>query len=120
MNKPQWIDELFASIDAKDSDKFLSFLTEDAAFAFANFPPAIGQNAIREFLGNFFNSINGLQHTINQVIISSTSIICKGIVTYTRLNGTELSVKFCNVFDVVVDKVKYYDIYIDASILYEN
>jgi len=44
----------------------------------------------------------------------------QGTVEYTRLNGSTLTVPFCNVIHFVADgKIANYNIYIDNSKLYE-
>ena len=46
MHSKDWWNSLFAAIDGKDTAAFLSFLTEDAEFRFANNPPAVGHAAV--------------------------------------------------------------------------
>jgi hypothetical protein len=38
---PDWLPALFASIDAQDVPRFLSFLAADARFRFGNLPAAL-------------------------------------------------------------------------------
>lgn len=40
MSVHDWVVDLFKSIDAKDTDKFISFLTQDGEFRFGNGPTA--------------------------------------------------------------------------------
>jgi hypothetical protein len=118
MDKPYWIDELFSSIDAKDTERFVKFLTKDGTFIFANYPPVSGRDNLIGFLNEFFKSIKALNHNVRNYIFSGNNIAAEGIVTYTRLSGTELTVKFCNVFTLENNLIKNYNIYIDASQLY--
>ena len=46
--------------------------------------------------------------------------VCEGEVTYTRHNGSVLSVPFANVFDLRGDKIAAYRIYIDNSALFND
>ena len=42
MANPQWVIDLFGSIDSMDSDKFASFLSDDCVFTFGNADSVIG------------------------------------------------------------------------------
>jgi len=55
--------DLFKSIDKSDTETFLSFLSNDATFIFGNLEPVEGKNNIRNFLNNFFKSIDHTEHS---------------------------------------------------------
>jgi hypothetical protein len=113
-----WITDLFRSIDAKDTGKFVGFLTEDGQFRFGNAPPAIGRAAITALLDGFFGSIKGLRHDVANTWTMPDHVICEGMVTYTRHDGSTLSVPFVDIFAMRGKLIKDYLIYIDASQLY--
>jgi len=115
---PPWVAALFASIDARDTPRFLSFLTDDARFRFANQPPAIGQAAIGDAVGGFFAAIAGVRHSVRHVWTVPGHVLCDGDVCYTRHDGSTLAVPFCNVFAVRGERVSDYLIYVDASALF--
>jgi ketosteroid isomerase-like protein len=115
---PAWVPALFASIDARDTPRFLSFLSDDARFRFANQPPAIGRAAIGDAVGGFFAAIAGLQHTLRHVWEVPGHVVCDGEVCYTRHDGSRLTVPFCNLFGVRGERVCDYRIYVDASALF--
>ncbi len=110
--------DIFDIIDKKDTEDFLNYFTDDASFQFANSPVVKGKKNIRAFLENFFNSIASLQHTILDTWQHSDSVIFRGIVTYTRLNHTKLTVPFVTIIKSSDEGIKEYLIYIDASQLY--
>lgn len=116
--RPAWIDDLFAAIDAKDADRFASFITEEGAFQFGNAPTVTGRPAIREAVAGFFASIRALSHDVRDVDAGGGRVWSRGTVTYTRHDGSQLSVPFCNCFDMRGDRVRHYQIYVDASALY--
>jgi len=113
-----WWESLFKTIDGKDVPGFLAFLTEDAEFRFANNPPAVGQAAIGAAVGGFFGAIGGSRHRFIRAWEDTTSAVCEGEVTYTRLDGSTLTVPFVNVFYLRGGKVARYLIYIDNSALF--
>jgi ketosteroid isomerase-like protein len=118
MNDLQWLHKLFAAIDGKDADAFVAFLTEDAVFAFGNLPPVSGKTAIRETLVGFFASIRALRHEVTDTWTLPDVFVAIGQVTYTRHDGSPLSVPFADVLKMQKKLVREYLIYVDASRLY--
>lgn len=118
MNLRDWIDCLFAAIDRQDADAFAGFVTEDACFVFGNLPAVTGRAAIRDFVAAFFGSIRAVSHRVPDVWQVGDTVICRGEVSYTRHDGSTLTVPFANVFRMEGDKVRDYRIYMDASALY--
>lgn len=118
MQNLAFLDKLYKYIDSHNSLGIIEFLTDDAEFLFANMPPAKGKENILAFLENFFKSIKGISHAVEKRFETDGHLISSGHVTYTRHNGTNLSVKFCNIFKMRGQLIEHYDIFIDASTLY--
>jgi ketosteroid isomerase-like protein len=113
-----WIAALFAAIDRQDAEAFAGFVTEDARFVFGNLPAVEGRAAIRDFVAGFFASIRSLSHDVPDAWQAGDTVICRGEVSYTRHDGSVLTVPFANVFRMEGDRVRDYRIYMDASALY--
>lgn len=118
MTTPEWIRELFASIDAMDADRFASFLSDDARFCFGNAPEVFGKESIRESVVGFFGNIKGLRHDILGTWTHSDTVICQGEVTYTRVDDSHIKLPFMNLFGMQDDRIKEYLIYIDITSLF--
>ena len=118
MQVVNWVTSLFKSIDAKDTDAFLSHLDSDCIFRFGNFPEVKGTEAIRQAVSDFFGSIEALNHIIANTWETKNHIICNGMVTYTRKDLKKTTVPFCNVFLMEGNKIKDYQIFIDVSPLF--
>jgi len=116
--KPEWIGRLFESIDAKDPERFASFIATDGSFVFGNAPAVSGRQAIRDAVAGFFSSVRGLSHQVLGVSEEGARIWARGVVTYERHDGSRLTVPFCNYFEMQGESVKHYQIYVDASALY--
>lgn len=112
---PDWIRRLFETIDAKDADGFVSFLTEDAQFRFGNAPEVTGKGDVREAVAEFFASINAIRHRILDVWVHPDTVICQGDVTYTRLDDSQITVPFVTVFRMKGDLVGRYLVYGDMT-----
>lgn len=117
-NVVPWMSALLARVDAMDTTGFLRFLTEDASFRFANAPAAVGHAAIDAMVSGFFGSIKACRHEILQAWVPPGHAIGRGLVTYTRHDGSTLTLPFVNVFALRAGRIAEYQIYIDATPLY--
>jgi ketosteroid isomerase-like protein len=114
------LDDLFKAVDAKDTERFLDFLTDEASFRFGSAPPAQGREAIRIAVNGFFSTIAGCRHVLARIVAEDDVIICEGEVTYTRHDASEVTLPFANVFELVGELISAYKIYADAGPLYEQ
>ena len=113
------LDGLFASIDDKDVDGFVEFLTADASFRFGSAPAAHGTAAIRAAVDGFFGTIKGLRHNVSRSMAGDGALVCEGDVTYTRTDGSEVRLPFVDVFEMSDDGlIADYKIYMDIGPLY--
>lgn len=118
MNSTDWIPALFSNIDAKDTARFLDFLTDDAEFRFGNAPAVVGKPAIGAAVDGFFASIRGSRHDLVRSWAPQGHCICQGSVSYARLDGSSVTVPFVNVLGMRDSLINDYRIYIDLSPLY--
>jgi ketosteroid isomerase-like protein len=109
------IPSLFASIDAKRTQQFLGFLTEDAVFRYGSNPRVVGRSAIELVVDQVFASIRSCSHRVLRVWEHPGSVICQGEVTYVRLDGRSIVLPFCNVFELRDERIARYEIYIDPG-----
>ena len=112
------IEALFNDIDSMDADKFVSYLDENVTFTFGNAPSVIGKENTRMAVDGFFKSIKGISHKKIRMWEHPDSILYQGTSSYTRHDGTDLTVPFLNVFILNGENIIDYKIYIDLSQLY--
>jgi ketosteroid isomerase-like protein len=110
-----WVAGVLRAVDGKDFARFCGFLAEDAMFVFGNAPAVTGAAAARAAVGGFFETIDALCHDVTDVWSSGETILCRGTVTYTRRDGTKLTVPFANVVRMRGPLALHYQIYVDAS-----
>ncbi len=118
MSREDRVRALFRSIDAKDLDSFLKVLTDDAVLRFGNAPEVHGKDGIGEAIGGFFGAIKSLKHDLTEIHITDDTVAVEGFVSYVRMDNSELSVPFCDVFGMKGDLISRYFIYIDISALF--
>ena len=114
------IRSLFSAIDAFDTKTFVSFLDGEANFKFGNMPVVKGKDAIFEFVAGFFQAIKGIRHTNLESWELEDIRFVNGTVSYTRLDGSTLTVNFSNTFKLRGGKIRDYLIFIDNSELFRT
>ncbi len=119
MYNTELTEKLFSAIDSKNTDLFCSFLTDDCIFTLGNFPPAVGKDAIRTSVQQFFDSISALSHTNLKTYTDGDYIFVRGDVTYTRHDGSQLEVEYLNHFRMQDGKIADYRVFADISQLYK-
>ncbi len=119
MEKYQFLKELSPSLDRKDTQGVLAFLSDDCLFQAGNSEPVKGKEAIGNTLDNFFPNVKAINHNMTDVFESGDSVVHRGMVTYTRLDGSLLAVPVCDVFKMEDNKIKEYYIYVDWSELFK-
>lgn len=115
MSREEWCGKLFESIDAKCARQFVSFLTPDARFRYGSAPVVQGEAAITAALEQFFASVRSLSHRVLELWELPGHLVCRGEVSYQRLDGSCVRLPFCNVFTMRGEKIAGYDIYIDPT-----
>ena len=77
----EWVNRLFQSIDDRDLDTFLSFLSDDDVFRFGNAEPAKGKDTVGTVVGGFFDSIKALRHELIETWEQGDAVICNSHMT---------------------------------------
>ncbi len=113
-----WLAELFAAIDGKDAAAFADRLTADARFHFGNAPPVEGRESITRFVAGFFDAIQSSAHARHRHWTLPGTEIVTGEVSYVRLDGSTLTVPYCNVFTMRDGLIEDYRVYVDNSQLF--
>jgi ketosteroid isomerase-like protein len=114
----EWLDSLFGAIDGMDATAFGTFLTEDAVFRFGNAPAVHGRAAIEQAVRHFFASIRRSRHRLGRVWPGADAVAVEGTVTYTRLDGSEVTLPFADTFVLRGERISEYNIYVDIAPLY--
>lgn len=113
-----WWDSLFAAIDGKHAQAFAQFLTHDAEFRFGGQPSVYGQDNVAACVEAFFGMIGSSRHQLLGTWEGDGSLVCEGIVSYTRLDGSQVEMPFANVLHMRGDRIARYLIYIDIGPLF--
>jgi uncharacterized cupin superfamily protein len=120
MRNREWWAALCDAIDNKDTRRFLSYLADDCEFRFANGPSAVGHAAIGAAVDGFWASIGGSRHAIHHCWSDEQSAVCEGTCTYTRHDGSTITLPFVDVLHFRGDLAERYYIYMDVGPLYQK
>ena len=118
MHKSDWWMGLFATIDGKRAQDFAAYLTTDGEFRFGSAAPVFGRDDVAAYVDAFFGMIGSSKHQLLHTWQDEGTAVCEGIVTYTRLNGSQVQIPFCNVFYLRGGEIARYLIYIDNGPLF--
>jgi len=109
------VSSVLRAVDARDAARFCEHLAEDAVFVFGNAAPLKGLPAIRGAVHGFFQGVRALRHVVADAWALDRAIVCRGTVTYTRHDGTTLTVPFANICEMRGPVAAHYQIYVDVS-----
>jgi limonene-1,2-epoxide hydrolase len=87
-------------------------------FQFGSAPAVQGTENVRAAVDGFFGTIKGSTHALSNTLADGSVLVCEGTVTYRRMDDSELTLPFTNVFELDGDLISHYKIYIDIAPLY--
>jgi ketosteroid isomerase-like protein len=109
---------MFAAGDSGNTDRMLSFLTDDVVLVFGNTDAVRGKAAVEAKASQVKSGLKGVRHDIHdiwQVGENADVVIARMTVHYDRLDGNTVSVPCCNIFRMRGDLIADYRIYIDVN-----
>ena len=121
MPNNEWINNLFESINNKDTEGFCKFLTDDGEFRYGSQPAMKGSAAVNEGIEGFFSMFKSLDHDISfsHTLDDGATVLVGGDVIYTCFDDTVVTIPFLNKFEMEGDLIKKYHVYADPAPLME-
>jgi len=110
---------IFSTVDALDARGVVALMAEDATMVFGNAEPLHGRDAILAAHEVFLATIKGLRHRLlNEWTVGADSI-AETEVTYTRIDGKEVTVPAVSIWRVGEDGlIVSYRIFYDIAPLF--
>lgn len=116
--REQWVRETYAAIDRKDNDAFIGRFAPDVWVRFGNAEPMVGRETNRAAFAQFFGAITAIRHRIEHSYFVGDTIALEFTVTYTRLDGREVTVP-ASAFWVLKDGLATrFQVYVDQTPLW--
>jgi hypothetical protein len=94
---------MFGPADQLDLAGWATCLANDVHFRFGNAEPVHGRQAVQDVVGPFFDSIAGLRHDLLRDWSIDDTVIQELEVTYTRHDGSTLTVPAVNILRIQHD-----------------
>lgn len=107
------VESVFGAVDAMDTAKVLSFLTNECEFRAGSGPSAVGAAAIRDALNGFFSGLTAVRHEALEIWEHPGAVIIQGEAAYTRTDRRVIKIPFVDVWRIPDDKIHSYLIYAD-------
>jgi ketosteroid isomerase-like protein len=110
--------ELFADIDSMEPDRFAAHLADNVTMRFGNADPVHGRNAVRDAWAGFCESLDGVRHSLVDQWQSDRGNVVEAQVTYTRKDGSEVTVPVATIYRERDGLIADYRIFIDLAPLF--
>ncbi|MFE5699100.1 nuclear transport factor 2 family protein [Rhodococcus koreensis] len=109
--------DFYRELDSNEPDVFERRLTIDAVFAFNDYDPVPGRDAIAAFVGDWKANFASLTHEI--IRVTADPVQCAvGVeltVAYQFPDGRVEKIKGCSFLDFAGDRISGYRVYVDTS-----
>lgn len=117
-----WVRNYFKTVDTLDAETIAANFTDDGKFRFGNQPPAVGKQTVRDTLAQFFATIQAIHHENTGLWLDEdgNSALWEADVTYTRQNGTRITLPCASVLRSQNDQICDFRMNMDISPVYDN
>lgn len=118
VTRQQVVRAMFNSLDCGDIEQMVQYMTDDVVTAFGNIPELNGKAAFHTMFRDIAKSVSGVRHDIHdlwQAEQDADVLVARMTVTYTRHDGSAISLPCCNVFRMRANLVSHYGVYMDIS-----
>jgi limonene-1,2-epoxide hydrolase len=109
------VTKFLATWDSGDVDGMLDLFAEDAVYHNMPIAPAVGKQAIREFVTQAVGAMEtGLHAEIHRQLVDGNVVMNERTDSF-RMNGREMTLPVCGVFEIENGKVKAWRDYYDGT-----
>jgi hypothetical protein len=115
MPTAQQVAEAFRAVDEMRLDDYAALFTPDGTATFGNYDPAVGPEAIRAALADFYGLLLGVRHELRGSWIVDDVSINEAIVHYTMKDETVVSLPVTSILRWTGDRVRDWRIYMDVA-----
>jgi hypothetical protein len=112
--------EVYRAVDSMDEKKLASFLNENCKFVYANNEPVTGRANAAASSKKFLDSLSAINHELLEVWSFNDVIVSRIKVTYTRKDGTTLTIPAATIWRIQGRQIDEYRIYVDIGPLFPH
>ena len=107
------IREFLKAWERRDTDYIVSCFTDDAVYHNVPLKPIVGKSAIREFVRQYEDVAPGHFEIHHQV--GSGDVVMNERTDYVTVNGREIAIAICGVFEIEDGHIKAWRDYYDGT-----
>src|SRR4051794_29966101 len=113
-------DTLFADIDSMEPERFAQHLSHDVVMTFGNGGPVVGRDVVRDAWAGFCADLRGVSHELVEQWSQGPATIVEARVTYTRADGSRVTVPVVTIYRAAGELIDDYRIFIDLAPLFAD
>jgi ketosteroid isomerase-like protein len=110
--------QLFSDIDSMEPERFTAHLADDVTMRFGNADPIHGRDAVRDTWASFCEGLEGVSHSVGGQWSSGSGTVVEAEVTYTRKDGSTVTVPVVTIYRENGELIDDYRIFIDLAPLF--
>ena len=114
MSPDELVTAFLATFDRGDADEMASFFTDDGEYQNVPRPPAIGRDAVRDYMVQL-NEVITMTGVVVHHQVASGSVVINERTDSFLYNGVPVSMPVCGVFEIVGDKISKWREYADSA-----
>lgn len=116
----EFVSKVYETIDAKNEQGFAKCLTENCTFVYGNNDPVVGRTNAAAASQAFLNMLGGIKHHLVDVWAFENVIVSQVAVTYTRKDGSTLTIPAATIWKLQGELIDECRIYADSSLLFDR
>ena len=110
--------QLFSDIDSMEPERFTAHLADDVVMRFGNAEPVRGKAAVHDAWAAFCDGLDGVSHPPGRRWESEQGTVAEADVSYTRKDGTTVTVPVVTIYRSSGELIDDYRIFIDLAPLF--
>lgn len=117
----EWLKAKYTAVDNMDADAYRLFLAEDCQLMFGNNPVVKCNNAIIGGIKHFWEAINGLDHSFENVLGNDRIFAAEAVIDYRRKDDQRVSIPCVTVIERNAEGLaSFVKIFIDTTPLFSK
>ena len=109
------VDRFLATCESGDVEEMLAFFADDAVYHNIPLQPAVGIDAIREHMSDFYGKLDsGIRPEVHHQLADGPLVMMERT-DHFAANGQDVSLPICGVFEIEDGRIKRWREYFDMS-----
>ncbi len=117
----EWLKAKYTAVDKMDAEAYRTFLAQDCQLMFGNNPVVKCNNEIIGGIKNFWEAINGLDHSFVSILGSDYHFSAEALIDYKRRDNQVVAIPCVTIIERNAEGLaSFIKIFIDTTPLFKN